>query len=67
MRTTIKCKETEKCFAKRNGYCILLDTPFAEDKACTFCKPVREVTKGKHYPFDPNYQNTFSGWRNHAC
>ncbi len=64
MRTTIKCKETEKCFAKRNGYCILLDTPFSEDRACTFCKPVREVTNGKHYPYDPNYQNTFSGWRN---
>lgn len=66
-RTTITCKETEKCFAKRNGICTLLDTPFPEGRACTFCKPKREVTKGKAYPYDPNYKDIFSGWRNQAC
>ena len=63
-RTTITCKEANKCFAKRNGICTLLDTPFPEGKSCTFCKPRRDVTKGKTYPYDPNYQDTFSGWRN---
>lgn len=66
-RTTIKCKETEKCFARRNGICTLLDTPFPEGRSCTFCKPRREITKGKTYPFDSRYQETFSGRRDHAC
>lgn len=66
MRTQVKCKE-KRCFAHRNGYCTLLDTPFPEGRDCTFRKPIREVTKGKYYPYDPNYQETFSGWRNQVC
>ena len=45
------CKIAGKCFAKREGRCeILRETP---DERCSFQKPVREVTNGKRYAYNP--------------
>jgi len=49
-----KCRETRVCFAKKNGKCTLL-TKTGKKGTCNFCKPSREMTDGKYYPFNPAY------------
>jgi hypothetical protein len=49
-----KCHETRVCFAKKNGKCTLL-TKTGKKGTCNFCKPVRDITDGKFYPFNPAY------------
>lgn len=45
------CKIEGQCFAKRDGRCeILMITP---EEGCSFQKPVREVTNGKYYAYNP--------------
>lgn len=44
-----KCNDTRKCFAKVFGGCMVLDTTYPEGKQCPFCKPTRNITKGKKY------------------
>ena len=51
----VVCNDRRKCFAKtsRGGYfytCSLLMENY-DDGKCPFCKPERNVTKGKRYAF----------------
>ncbi len=49
------------CFARKYDYltdeiiCSCLTHPYYDDGKCPFCKPEREVTKGKRYPYNPAY------------
>ena len=52
--TEPKCNESSICFAKKNGRCTLL-TKTGKKGTCKFCKPMREMTDGKIYPFNPAY------------
>lgn len=47
------CNDTRKCFAKKNGYCTILEKTYQKDGMCPFAKPIREVTKRKTYTFNP--------------
>lgn len=46
-----KCRDTRECFA-RNKFndCTILKQTSSRNGACTFCKPDKEVTKGRRYP-----------------
>ena len=51
----VQCNDRRKCFAKnsRGGgvyMCSLLHETY-DDGKCPFCKPERNVTKGKRYAF----------------
>lgn len=46
---TTKCNDPRKCFAKEFGGCLILDAPYPKGKPCPFCKPQRNITKGKKY------------------
>ena len=59
-----KCNDKRQCFAKERGrdgyYCTILAMPYTNapmyaDGDCPFCKPEKEVTNGKYYPYDTNY------------
>ena len=59
-----RCAERGKCFAKtEEGTCEILHAPNPHDYSkppfkrgkCPFRKPDREITNGKRYPIDPNY------------
>ena len=60
MNSTRVCNDARKCFAKRNtlekdkSICSILSSSY-DDEVCPFCKPDREVTKGKRYPLDKRY------------
>lgn len=45
------CTVKGKCFAREAGYCTILIQGALEK--CSFCKPERDVTKGKRYPYNP--------------
>ena len=49
------CIDKRKCFAKRNGKCVCLIYSYEESGECPFCKPAREVTKGKYYAIKRDY------------
>lgn len=54
-RKLTPCNDTRECFARKTFFgettCALLETSYSEDKKCPFCKPHREYTNGKHYPY----------------
>ena len=52
-----KCYDARPCFGRRKatGNCIILTSTY-KDGMCPFCKPHIDRTKGKVYPFDPDYQ-----------
>lgn len=49
------CADHRPCFARHtNGLCEILEKSYLnESKPCPFCKPKREYTKGKYYPYFP--------------
>lgn len=49
-----KCNEKRNCFAKKDGMCTVLNSTYPAGK-CKFCKPEREITKGKRYEYNPDY------------
>lgn len=59
------CPDSRPCFARifkegsDIGKCTVLQSVngkfYKEDGECPFCKPKREVTNGKFYPYDPLY------------
>ena len=62
----VPCNDTRLCFARVNRKipgnkifrtCGILESSYADGK-CPFCKPMREVTKGKMYPYNPSYFST---------
>lgn len=56
MNVNQSCKEKGECFAKQYGRCRILTTTFDYGGGtCPFQKPVRDVTDGRHYPWNPNY------------
>lgn len=56
-----RCDFSQNCFAKEKvtvcGFeilkCKILTGTFFGGEDCPFAKPVREITKGKRYPFNP--------------
>lgn len=48
--TDLRCRDPRACFARKDGCCtVLRETYEHEKRACPFCKPERDVTKGKRY------------------
>lgn len=64
---TLRCSDPRPCFAREvnpegTGICMILrDTYLNENKNCPFCKPEKEVTDGKRYPYDVNYSMKMQG------
>ena len=61
--TTKVCNDNRTCFARYRAYggtgpliCTVLTDAYPVVGQCPFCKPEREITKGKHYPYNPEYQ-----------
>lgn len=59
--TMAECRDTRKCFATvyygGMRWCKALGgPPYKNDGDCPFCKEEREVTNGKVYPFNPDYE-----------
>lgn len=52
------CKDKRICFAQEDVFfktkCSILRESY-DDGKCPFCKPDKEVTKGKKYPRNPGY------------
>ena len=48
-KKTITCLESGKCFAKKNGLCIILSEGYKKPGMCKFRKPEQGVTNGKRY------------------
>ena len=48
------CTDKRHCFARELSRCKILKESYGENR-CPFCKPYVDVTKGKAYPFNPNY------------
>jgi hypothetical protein len=58
MANTNPCTDMSRpCFARKHDYlvdeiiCGCLTHPTYEEGDCPFCKPKREWTKGRHYPY----------------
>lgn len=57
------CNEDQDCFAKTKDYicgfcitkCTILSRTDFGNKPCPFAKPEREITGGKSYPYNPEY------------
>ena len=48
---TTRCYDGEGvCFARRDGRCEILTSSLSP---CSFKKPVREITHGVYYPYNP--------------
>jgi len=64
---TLRCRDTRPCFAREvnpegTGIClILMDTYLNENRDCPFCKPEKEVTDGKRYPYNTHYSEKMQG------
>lgn len=52
------CRDARYCFAeseyKNQKRCQILTETYSGDQ-CPFCKPKKEETDGKKYPYDPFY------------
>ena len=62
MNNSAICNDTRFCFAKNlsSGRCEILIQRSANDKGypngkCPFCKPERNVTNDKYYPYNSAY------------
>ena len=52
----MRCIDKRKCFAKsRTGGCGILSRTYKKNGECPFCKPKREITRGKMYPYSLAY------------
>lgn len=66
-KVTTICSDPRQCFARKTAStglpvcAILTDTYEHAGKQCPFCKPDREVTNGKQYPYDKTYGERMSG------
>lgn len=49
------CVDSRPCFARKEHRCAILEKGYSKDGQCLFCKPSREYTNGKFYPFNPLY------------
>ena len=47
------CVQTGPCFAREDDKCTILNKQ--PKGKCAFQKPDKEITKGKKYPWNPNY------------
>lgn len=55
MMLTVRCRDKDgECFARKNGYCMIL---LESQIGCKFKKPQREWTNGRHYPYNPESCN----------
>ena len=52
MPSTPICKDTRPCFGRLGGRCGILTKAIPN---CPFCKPYREITKGKMYLINEEY------------
>lgn len=51
-----KCRDTRECFARNSvSECTILLKAPCNDGECRFCKPDKEVTKGRRYPLDKSH------------
>lgn len=61
MNSGALCKDARPCFARRETLevgmyvCSALTSSYGEG-LCPFCKPERDVTSGKRYPYNTKYQ-----------
>lgn len=54
------CYDTRKCFARGlTGKCGCLSVTYP-GKSCPFCKPKRDVTDGKKYPYNSDMYHKYS-------
>ena len=59
------CNDLRPCFARGlGGICEVLESTYEPGK-CPFCKPLRSVTKGKHYPTNENFWKISRSRRKH--
>lgn len=57
----MECTQEGKCFAKsERGYCLILKGEPYEQGKCPFQKKKREVTNGKYYQINENYEDARS-------
>ena len=51
------CRDQRPCFSRVPGtrICNCLIGISYKDGECPFCKPEREVTNGRRYPYDPTF------------
>lgn len=52
-----KCNDSRKCFGKTQtgSECKVLTRTYRDGK-CPFCKPERDVTNGRRYPYSKMYK-----------
>ena len=52
------CCQQGPCFGRDNDdktRCKILNSTYPEGKKCPFQKPVREITRGRYYPYNKLY------------
>ncbi len=56
-----KCTDKRPCFARNQfGKCRILTHVYPNGE-CPYCKDTIDMTNGRRYPFDPNYNLTYEG------
>lgn len=58
IQTYPKCRDSRKCFAKNQFNDCTILKEVARDGECRFCKPYKEVTKGRTYPHNKQYSQS---------